>query len=497
MARRQHRPSPPSSYRDSWYCLECGTTETPVKRSGPHGSATLCNACGLRLAKRLKNQARATSRPVPAPNFARFDHQEVPPPSKPPPAHYIAANTEVSTARLQGHGYSTGPMYEPRNMEHQPIYESPGGSYFPTANAQSEEHTPYIKEEAPVMAGKTQDESAVSTHLLLQQAHAAAVAAHEAHTAKEEKERLEAQREIREQEARDRKERARAARAARAAQDAKKRAAIAVRTAAAHEKATGVSHVPAVDQNIAQTATSMGILSGWGEGVHTAAPPGKYRSLVPPFDEFSRDDSAVEGHCVPRRGDFESMEVFEERAGCTPNTTEAVAAAKAVVADGSLFAATDTASTELTECTMGGTDVDFADNMFVTGEMGVREECVQPSTMPATMDVGFTPGSILDGVTATKGFVSRGFGARPFVPMQTGVLENITTASAHVSAHEFYEKVKTSLEEQMSALHQLKNTADAYERRTRQLLDQMLECRQEIANLENDAVYVKRMLDRT
>lgn len=36
------------------YCLECLTKSTPEWRSGPQGSATLCNACGLRYARKLK-----------------------------------------------------------------------------------------------------------------------------------------------------------------------------------------------------------------------------------------------------------------------------------------------------------------------------------------------------------------------------------------------------------------------------------------------------------
>ena len=35
-------------------CVECQTKETPEWRSGPNGYATLCNACGLRAAKRKK-----------------------------------------------------------------------------------------------------------------------------------------------------------------------------------------------------------------------------------------------------------------------------------------------------------------------------------------------------------------------------------------------------------------------------------------------------------
>ncbi|ORX83604.1 hypothetical protein K493DRAFT_194149, partial [Basidiobolus meristosporus CBS 931.73] len=35
-------------------CTECGTTEAPEWRKGPNGPKTLCNACGLRWAKKAK-----------------------------------------------------------------------------------------------------------------------------------------------------------------------------------------------------------------------------------------------------------------------------------------------------------------------------------------------------------------------------------------------------------------------------------------------------------
>lgn len=37
-------------------CQECGTTQSPEWRKGPNGSKTLCNACGLRYAKRLRQR---------------------------------------------------------------------------------------------------------------------------------------------------------------------------------------------------------------------------------------------------------------------------------------------------------------------------------------------------------------------------------------------------------------------------------------------------------
>eukprot|EP00834_Sanchytrium_tribonematis_P005092 NODE_287_length_10726_cov_0.240614.p3 type:complete len:219 gc:universal NODE_287_length_10726_cov_0.240614:9285-8629(-) len=37
-------------------CTECGTNESPEWRKGPSGAKTLCNACGLRYAKRKKQE---------------------------------------------------------------------------------------------------------------------------------------------------------------------------------------------------------------------------------------------------------------------------------------------------------------------------------------------------------------------------------------------------------------------------------------------------------
>eukprot|EP00835_Amoeboradix_gromovi_P002651 NODE_154_length_16838_cov_0.293327.p8 type:complete len:220 gc:universal NODE_154_length_16838_cov_0.293327:16323-15664(-) len=39
---------------DDKVCTECGTNESPEWRKGPTGAKTLCNACGLRYAKRKK-----------------------------------------------------------------------------------------------------------------------------------------------------------------------------------------------------------------------------------------------------------------------------------------------------------------------------------------------------------------------------------------------------------------------------------------------------------
>eukprot|EP00177_Eucheuma_denticulatum_P005234 GFKZ01009535.1.p2 GENE.GFKZ01009535.1~~GFKZ01009535.1.p2 ORF type:complete len:132 (+),score=15.56 GFKZ01009535.1:607-1002(+) len=50
------KPSPPD-----WLCAECNTNSTPARRGGLDGRATLCNACGLRLAKRNRSVAAAAA----------------------------------------------------------------------------------------------------------------------------------------------------------------------------------------------------------------------------------------------------------------------------------------------------------------------------------------------------------------------------------------------------------------------------------------------------
>ncbi|GAN04588.1 cutinase gene palindrome-binding protein [Mucor ambiguus] len=41
---------------DEYVCSDCGTTASPEWRKGPHGPKTLCNACGLRWAKKNKKR---------------------------------------------------------------------------------------------------------------------------------------------------------------------------------------------------------------------------------------------------------------------------------------------------------------------------------------------------------------------------------------------------------------------------------------------------------
>ncbi|KAF2182544.1 hypothetical protein K469DRAFT_585966 [Zopfia rhizophila CBS 207.26] len=45
---------------DEYVCTDCGTLDSPEWRKGPNGPKTLCNACGLRWAKKEKKKQSAT-----------------------------------------------------------------------------------------------------------------------------------------------------------------------------------------------------------------------------------------------------------------------------------------------------------------------------------------------------------------------------------------------------------------------------------------------------
>ena len=46
---------------DEYVCTDCGTLDSPEWRKGPNGPKTLCNACGLRWAKKEKKRNQMTS----------------------------------------------------------------------------------------------------------------------------------------------------------------------------------------------------------------------------------------------------------------------------------------------------------------------------------------------------------------------------------------------------------------------------------------------------
>ncbi|KAA8574895.1 hypothetical protein EYC84_004134 [Monilinia fructicola] len=48
---------------DEYVCTDCGTLDSPEWRKGPVGPKTLCNACGLRWAKKEKKQKPEPSNP--------------------------------------------------------------------------------------------------------------------------------------------------------------------------------------------------------------------------------------------------------------------------------------------------------------------------------------------------------------------------------------------------------------------------------------------------
>jgi len=55
------RKKPKKSFGgDQYICNTCGRTDSPEWRKGPHGPKTLCNACGLRWAKKVRKYEEAT-----------------------------------------------------------------------------------------------------------------------------------------------------------------------------------------------------------------------------------------------------------------------------------------------------------------------------------------------------------------------------------------------------------------------------------------------------
>lgn len=43
----------------NWSCLTCGATKTPQLRNGPEGKRTLCNACGIKYARKMHHRRGA------------------------------------------------------------------------------------------------------------------------------------------------------------------------------------------------------------------------------------------------------------------------------------------------------------------------------------------------------------------------------------------------------------------------------------------------------
>ncbi|KAJ4366371.1 white collar 2 type of transcription factor [Neocucurbitaria cava] len=51
---------------DEYVCTDCGTLDSPEWRKGPNGPKTLCNACGLRWAKKEKKKQQGPSSSMPS-----------------------------------------------------------------------------------------------------------------------------------------------------------------------------------------------------------------------------------------------------------------------------------------------------------------------------------------------------------------------------------------------------------------------------------------------
>ncbi|CAG8487961.1 6227_t:CDS:2 [Ambispora leptoticha] len=59
--KQRRKPKKPKVEEEEYVCTDCGTVESPEWRKGPLGPKTLCNACGLRWAKKAKRQASGTT----------------------------------------------------------------------------------------------------------------------------------------------------------------------------------------------------------------------------------------------------------------------------------------------------------------------------------------------------------------------------------------------------------------------------------------------------
>eukprot|EP00727_Mastigamoeba_balamuthi_P004501 m51a1_g14049 putative gata-binding transcription factor (113) ;mRNA; r:1193323-1193990 len=57
----RHKRRPANMDKAQLFCHECGSRNTPEWRKGPAGPATLCNACGLKLAKKLRAEGESSN----------------------------------------------------------------------------------------------------------------------------------------------------------------------------------------------------------------------------------------------------------------------------------------------------------------------------------------------------------------------------------------------------------------------------------------------------
>jgi len=69
--RKRKRDSTKKIEKEQRICKNCGTTQTPEWRRGPDGPRTLCNACGLKLKKRVKKRHSDKEETSPSVNNTR------------------------------------------------------------------------------------------------------------------------------------------------------------------------------------------------------------------------------------------------------------------------------------------------------------------------------------------------------------------------------------------------------------------------------------------
>ncbi|GAM23173.1 hypothetical protein SAMD00019534_063480 [Acytostelium subglobosum LB1] len=87
----------PNVHKDHLICYKCKTTTTPEWRKGPDGPATLCNACGLSFAKKLKmeqGKSKHSSSISFSNNIIPFIHENF---TNVPPSTFIPVSQDSQT----------------------------------------------------------------------------------------------------------------------------------------------------------------------------------------------------------------------------------------------------------------------------------------------------------------------------------------------------------------------------------------------------------------
>jgi len=73
MRKPFHKRRPAHMDKNMLFCHFCGRKETPEWRKGPSGPATLCNACGLQWAKKMRAQRSSSSSSSSTKNSAKLN----------------------------------------------------------------------------------------------------------------------------------------------------------------------------------------------------------------------------------------------------------------------------------------------------------------------------------------------------------------------------------------------------------------------------------------